>query len=166
MDAYPAMGPHHPCCFPYLRTSRERPCCALSGWLPGFGNTSSAHRWKVAADGSGAGPPVVRREGLARMSVAETLRVAALAEYELLDRPADAELQALVRVAAAVADVPTATLNLIDSEYQCQLAAVGFEGRSTPRADSMCAMHFRSGRTVHVPDARRESDYAHNPWVD
>jgi signal transduction histidine kinase len=100
------------------------------------------------------------------MSVAERLRVAALQEYELLDRPADAELEALVRVATAVADVPTATLNLIDSEYQCQLASVGFEGRRTPRSDSMCAISFRSGRTVHVPDARQEPMYADNPWVD
>lgn len=100
------------------------------------------------------------------MSAAETQRVAALQEYELLDRPADAELAALVRVATAVAGVPTATLNLIDSEYQCQLAPVGFVGRNTPRSDSMCALHFRSGGTVHVPDARREPDYAGNPWVD
>jgi signal transduction histidine kinase len=100
------------------------------------------------------------------MSVAEALRVAALREYELIDRPADAELEALVRVATAVANVPTATVNLIDSEYQCQLASVGFEGRRTPRSDSMCAVQFRSGRTVHIPDARREPVYADNPWVD
>ena len=80
-------------------------------------------------------------------------------EYDLLDRPADAELEALVRVATAVADVPNATVNLIDSEYQCQLAAVGFEGRRTPRSDSMCAVHFRSGRTIHLRDAQDSDDY-------
>jgi signal transduction histidine kinase len=57
-------------------------------------------------------------------------------------------------------------VNLIDTEYQCQLASVGFEGRRTPRSDSMCAVQFRSGRTVHVSDARREPAYADNPWVD
>ncbi|GIE75632.1 hypothetical protein Aph02nite_15820 [Actinoplanes philippinensis] len=97
---------------------------------------------------------------------AEAQRLAALHEYQLLDAPADDELSAVVRVAAMVADVPTATLNLIDENRQCQLTTVGFEGGDSERSDSMCAIGFRSGRVVHLPDARQDPAYARTPWVD
>ncbi|MET0425508.1 MAG: ATP-binding protein [Actinoplanes sp.] len=95
----------------------------------------------------------------------ESARIRALHEYDVLDSPADDELAAVVRVAAMIADVPTATLNLIDESRQCQLTSVGFEGSITDRADSMCAIQFRKGRMVHVPDASRHPLYADNPWV-
>ncbi|NMO56177.1 PAS domain-containing protein [Actinoplanes sp. TBRC 11911] len=64
-----------------------------------------------------------------------------------------------------VAEVPTASLNLIDENRQCQLTTVGFEGADSPRDSSMCAIQFRAGRFVHVPDATRNPIYANNPWV-
>lgn len=96
----------------------------------------------------------------------EEQRLAALHLLGLLDAPADDELQSVVRVAAAVAGVPFATLNLIDADRQCQLTSTGFEGSTSARADSMCALHFEEGRTVHVPDASLDPRYARNPWVD
>jgi signal transduction histidine kinase len=95
----------------------------------------------------------------------EGARLAALHEYELLDAPADDELEAVVRVAAMVADVPTASLNLIDETRQCQLTTVGFEGADGTRSDSMCAIQFRAGMFVHVPDATIDPLYRDNPWV-
>ena len=65
------------------------------------------------------------------MTTREQERLAALHEYRLLDAPADDELEAVVRVAAMVAGVPTATLNLIDENRQCQLTTTGFEGGGT-----------------------------------
>src|SRR4051794_13203963 len=96
---------------------------------------------------------------------AEAARLAALHEYQLLDQPVDDELSAVVRVAALVAGVPTATLNLIDENRQCQLTTVGFEGGDSPRTDSMCAIQFRNGRMTHVPDASKHPLYSSNPWV-
>ncbi|RZS91019.1 GAF domain-containing protein [Motilibacter rhizosphaerae] len=95
----------------------------------------------------------------------ELRRLEALHEYELLDQPADDELEAAVRVAASVAGVPTATINLIDENRQCQLTTVGFAGTDSPRSDSMCALKFLEGRTVHVFDASQHPDYRDNPWV-
>jgi signal transduction histidine kinase len=99
------------------------------------------------------------------MSERERLRLAALHEYRLLDEPAGDELEAVVRVAAAVAEVPTATLNLIDEHRQCQLTTVGFPGADSAREDSMCAYVFESGQFTHVPDARVDPLFAANPWV-
>ena len=99
------------------------------------------------------------------MEIAEAARLAELHEYHLLDEPADDELEAVVRLAAFVAGVPTATLNLIDANRQCQLTSFGFEGASTARDDSMCAIRFRDGVLVHVPDASLDPVYKDNPWV-
>ncbi len=95
----------------------------------------------------------------------ETARLAALHEYGVLDAPADDELAAVVRVAARVANVPTATLNLLDEHRQCQLTTVGFEGGDSAREDSMCAVVVEGGKAVHVPDARLDLRFAANPWV-
>ncbi|MFC4064507.1 GAF domain-containing sensor histidine kinase [Actinoplanes subglobosus] len=97
---------------------------------------------------------------------AELQRLAALHEYQLLDAPADDELSAVVRVAAMIADVPTATLNLIDENRQCQLTTVGFPGSDSDRSDSMCDVAFRDGQVIHLPDARQNPLYSGNPWVD
>ncbi|MFC7529984.1 ATP-binding protein [Actinoplanes sp. GCM10030250] len=95
----------------------------------------------------------------------ERLRLAALHEYRLLDSPAGDELEAVVRVAAAIAGVPTATLNLIDENRQCQLTTVGFEGGTSDRSDSMCAIRFEAGQFTYVPDASLDPAYRANPWV-
>ncbi|GIE75356.1 hypothetical protein Aph02nite_13060 [Actinoplanes philippinensis] len=95
----------------------------------------------------------------------ERRRVAVLREYHLLDTPPAAELEAVVRVAATVAGVPTATLNLLDDARQYQLTTVGFAGQQCSRADSMCAVRLDQGAFVHLPDARKEPDYRDNPWV-
>ncbi|GAB2565603.1 hypothetical protein Aab01nite_47270 [Paractinoplanes abujensis] len=95
----------------------------------------------------------------------EQRRLAALHEYELLDTPAGDELEAVVRVAALVAGVPNATLNLIDENRQCQLTTHGFEGADSARSDSMCAVRFESGDVTYLPDAGLDAAYAFNPWV-
>ncbi|MFC4069404.1 sensor histidine kinase [Actinoplanes subglobosus] len=95
----------------------------------------------------------------------ERRRVAALREYHLLDTPPAAELEAVIRVAATVAGVPYATLNLLDDQKQYQLTTVGFAGRPCDREDSMCAVRLDHGVFVHLPDAREDPDYRDNPWV-
>jgi PAS domain S-box-containing protein len=100
-----------------------------------------------------------------RLSERERARLAALHEYRLLDAPAGDELEAVVRVAATVAGVPHATLNLIDENRQCQLTTVGFEGGDSDRSDSMCAVRFESGQYTHVPDASTDPVFRNNPWV-
>ncbi|KHD78067.1 histidine kinase [Actinoplanes utahensis] len=99
------------------------------------------------------------------MTERERLRLAALHEYRLLDSPAGDELEAVVRVAAAVARVPHATLNLIDENRQCQLTTVGFEGGDSDRSDSMCAVRFETGIFTYLPDASVDPDFKDNPWV-
>ena len=134
-----------------LRTLRDR---GRRNWSEGFGQVAAP-----AAD-------TVRVSGESKIaSGGEQRRLAALHAYQLLDAPVDDELEAVVRVAALVAGVRTATLNLIDERRQCQLVTTGFDGGDSSRSDSMCAIRFADGEFVHVPDASRDPVYRNNPWV-
>jgi GAF domain-containing protein len=99
-------------------------------------------------------------------AVSEVERVAAL--YELTDPDAvpSADIDDIVAEAAAVAGVLMATLNLIDSERQCPVSTLGFEGTPIPRREAMCNVTLELGHFVHVPDARTDPRFADSPWVD
>jgi diguanylate cyclase (GGDEF)-like protein/PAS domain S-box-containing protein len=92
-------------------------------------------------------------------------RLAALRDYGLLENGSWPELDALLRLAARVANVPKASLNVIDRTHQRQVATVGFIGTDSARADSMCARHFLSGNPVVVPDASLDPRFADSRWV-
>ncbi len=79
----------------------------------------------------------------------------------------DAELAAVVRVAAALTGVPTATVNLFDAEWQHQAVTHGFRGSSTPLGESLCATVNAAGpRTLAHDDLATDAAWAGNPWVD
>ncbi|WP_436520906.1 PAS domain-containing protein [Actinoplanes sp. HUAS TT8] len=95
----------------------------------------------------------------------EQERLAALHEYRLRDTPPESELRAVLRVAATIAGVPSASLNLIDERWQYQLIRIGGAPVDCARSDSMCGVQFECGGFVHVPDTRLDPLYQHNPWV-
>jgi diguanylate cyclase (GGDEF)-like protein/PAS domain S-box-containing protein len=79
----------------------------------------------------------------------------------------DAELAAVVRVAAALTGVPTATVNLLDADQQHQAVTHGFCGTTTPRAESLCAAVNAAGpRTLACDDLAADATSSRNPWVD
>lgn len=97
---------------------------------------------------------------------AEEARLAALLRHADPDVPASADIEDLVAQAAAVAGVPMATLNLLDAERQCQVAARGVEAATSPRSEAMCQVTLDLGTFVHVSDAREDPRFSGSPWVD
>jgi signal transduction histidine kinase len=89
----------------------------------------------------------------------------AIDEYEVVGRRPEPELQRLVELAAAVCDVPTAVINIIDDRHQHQVAAVGLAASVCAREDSMCARVLADPHPVAVPDARLDERFATNPFV-
>jgi diguanylate cyclase (GGDEF)-like protein/PAS domain S-box-containing protein len=90
-----------------------------------------------------------------------------MAALELLDRAPGEELDAVVRVAAAVTGVSSATVNLLDETVQHQLSCCGFPGGPSPREDSLCDAVLREGPGVRAfADLAAEPELAGNPWVD
>lgn len=89
----------------------------------------------------------------------------ALAAYDVLEGAPRRELGALVDLAAQVAGVPYASVNLLSSRHQHQVATAGFEGGTTPCDDSMCRQVVESGQPIMLDDASQDPRYADNPWT-
>src|ERR671921_1766798 len=98
-------------------------------------------------------------------TVAEEPRVALIAQYGAPPDPPRRDLRALADVAAQVARVPMATINLITDTEQHQVATVGFEASICAREDSMCGAVFEHREPVVVPDAREDPRFRDNPFV-
>lgn len=96
----------------------------------------------------------------------EAERVAELYRHADPDEPQDSEIDDIVAQAAEVAGVGMATVNLLDSERQCQVATTGFPGSVSPRREAMCDLTLQLGTFVHVPDARDDPRFVLSPWVD
>ena len=95
----------------------------------------------------------------------DSARVAEIGKYQVLVDPPRADLLALVEVAAQVAQVPMATINLITDTAQHQVAAYGFDAAVCAREDSMCNLVLDAGAPVVVPDASRDDRFRDNPFV-
>lgn len=92
-------------------------------------------------------------------------RVAEIGKYHVLTEPPRADLLALVEIAAQVARVPMATINLITDTAQHQIATHGFEASICAREDSMCNLVLHDGAPVVVADASRDDRFRDNPFV-
>lgn len=99
------------------------------------------------------------------MTQTDARRVAEIGRYRVLWEPPRPDLVALVEVAAQVARVPMATINLITDTEQVQVAAVGFAASVCAREDSMCNVVLHAGHPVIVPDASRDERFRDNPFV-
>jgi signal transduction histidine kinase len=97
---------------------------------------------------------------------AEAARLVALRRYGTADMPGEQELAGLVRVAATLASVPTATINLLEEAEQHNYVTYGLDVGSCPREDSMCVVALRERGPLHVPDASVDPRFTTNPWVD
>jgi signal transduction histidine kinase len=92
-------------------------------------------------------------------------RVAEIGKYRVLVEPPRADLLAIVEIAAQVARVPMATINLITDVEQHQIATHGFDASVCAREDSMCNVVLGAGRPVVVPDASLDPRFRDNPFV-
>lgn len=90
---------------------------------------------------------------------------AAIEEYSILRDPPDA-LRSVVEMAAFVADVPMATINVLTSTTQHQTSVVGFDAGICDREDSMCGRTVELGRPIVVSDASHDERFRDNPFVN
>lgn len=88
-----------------------------------------------------------------------------LATYDVIGGPARRELDALVELAAQLAGVPFAAVNLLSSHSQHQVATTGFDGADSPIEDSLCRHVVESGLPMMLEDAGRDERFVDNPWT-
>lgn len=95
----------------------------------------------------------------------EELRLAALAELEILDTPPEQEFDHLVELAARISGAPMALISLVDRERQWFKARVGLDARETPRELAFCAHAILGDGIFVVPDATADPRFADSPLV-
>ena len=99
------------------------------------------------------------------LDAAEDARLAALAEYCVLDTPAEDDYDDLTRVAAEVCGTPIALLSLVDRHRQWFKARVGLDAEQTPREQAFCAHALGRKAPLVVADAAADPRFLDNPLV-
>lgn len=93
-------------------------------------------------------------------------RLDALDAYQIMDTPAEQAYDDVVKLAAAVCDVPIALVSLLDTERQWFKAKVGLDASQTPIQDAFCAHTITSDKEVmEVRDALDDPRFANNDLV-
>ncbi len=95
----------------------------------------------------------------------ETMRLAALKSYEVLDTPPEVIFDELARMAASLCGTPIALVSLIDGTRQWFKAHHGIDATETPRELAFCAHAIKGLDPLIVPDARCDARFASNPLV-
>ncbi|MBS0364000.1 MAG: GAF domain-containing protein [Proteobacteria bacterium] len=95
----------------------------------------------------------------------EEARLASLRELRILDTPPEERFDRITRLAAALFDVPTALISLVDENRQWFKSTCGLDAKETPRDESFCAHAVASRDILIVPDALRDDRFADNPVV-
>ncbi len=92
-------------------------------------------------------------------------RIAALRALDVLDTPADAELDVITRLAADRFDAQIALVSLVDSERQWFKSRFGLAATHTCRSQSFCTHTIAGEGVMVVPDAHADPRFAENPLV-
>ncbi len=99
------------------------------------------------------------------ISAEEAVRLSALEKLDLLDTPADAAFDRIVRLASQVLEMPIALVSLVDTDRQWFKSRHGLDAEETPRDVAFCAHAIRDDGLLIVPDAQTDPRFADNPLV-
>ncbi|MCC2976624.1 EAL domain-containing protein [Sphingomonas sp. PL-96] len=95
----------------------------------------------------------------------EAKRLAALADYGVLDGTADAEFDTIVELAVSLFGVSGAMVSFVARDEQVFAARRGVEACRTPRSMSFCAHALDGHDVMVVEDALLDVRFADNPLV-
>ncbi len=98
-------------------------------------------------------------------SLHEARRLQALWDYEVLDTPAEEDLDRLARLGARIFRTPIALVSLVDDKRQFFKARVGLDVAETSRELSFCRHALAHDDILVVPDAWKDPRFADNPLV-
>ncbi len=117
------------------------------------------------AGGQTSGGTSPAGEGASHSLVSETQRLGILRRYHVLDTAPEAMLDDLASLAATICGTPIALISLVDERRQWFKSRIGFDATETARETSFCAHTLHQPSVLIVPDAARDSRFAHNPMV-
>ena len=95
----------------------------------------------------------------------ETLRLAALARYDILDTPREPAFERIANLVQLVFGVPSSAVSLLDAHRQWIKAARGVDAAELPLQDTFCNITLRGDGPLVVPDMALDSRFKDNPYV-
>jgi hypothetical protein len=95
----------------------------------------------------------------------EAERIAAVRRYDILDTPADAALDRIAALAAALFDVPMAVISIVDTSRVWFKARHGLELTQVDRSTSLCAAAILHDGPHVLSDTTTDSFARGNPLV-
>ncbi len=95
----------------------------------------------------------------------ENARLEVLHSLRALDRPRDADLDRLARLASHLCGAPSAVVHLVDSDRVWPAAAWGPTAGELPRDVALCGYSILSRDVTYLPDASLDPGFADNPLV-
>lgn len=95
----------------------------------------------------------------------ERARLAALNRYQVLDTAAEASIDDLTRLAAAICDAPISLVSIVDDHRQWFKSRHGLDAAQTERHHAFCAHTLDSEDVVVVEDACEDPRFVDNPLV-
>lgn len=98
-------------------------------------------------------------------SVDESLRLAALQSYDILDTPREEAFDRVVRLVGNIFDVPIAFISMMTADRQWNKACLGVEETSIDRNVTFCRLVVQSGRAIVIPDLSCDDRLKNNPFV-
>ena len=97
--------------------------------------------------------------------VRETIRLAALDSYGVLDTPPERQFNHFVEVAAREFGTPISLISLVDRNRQWFKARIGLPARETGREHAFCAHVIDTRTSLVVRDATLDARFSANPLV-
>lgn len=95
----------------------------------------------------------------------ERERLEALAEYDILDTPSEAEFDDFTRLATQICGTPIAVITFLDEGRQWFKSKLGIESASTPREWAFCGYALHEKDVLEVPNALEDERFRDNPLV-
>lgn len=95
----------------------------------------------------------------------ETLRLAKLQDYDILDTLPEPAYDDIVLLAAHICQSPTALISLIDAKRQWFKAKVGLDIDETPRSLSFCNFTIQQQGILLIEDTRQSAQFREHPLV-